>query len=78
MAKESNNTVELDYGKAHDFVTKNTSIGFFWNGWDIFKWTENENGYMQKNGMFRNNKWGHAIKIPMTDNGTWKVLKKYV
>jgi hypothetical protein len=70
--------VELDYTKAHSFVEKNSRIGFFWDGWDIVKWTENENGFTQKNGMFRNNKWGHSMKIPMTNSGTWKVLSKYV
>lgn len=70
--------VELDYTKAHSFVEKNTKIGFFWDGWDIVKWTENENGFTQKNGMFRNGKWGHAMKIPMTNAGTWKVLSRYV
>jgi hypothetical protein len=71
-------TVELDYNSAHAFVEKNQRFGFYWNGWDIVKWTENENGFTQKNGMFRNNKWGHFIKIKLQDNGTWAVLKKYV
>lgn len=70
--------VELDYTKAHSFVEKNARAGFFWDGWDMVKWTENENGFTQKNGMFRNGKWGHAMKIAMTDAGTWKVLKRYV
>lgn len=69
---------ELNYDQAHAFVIKNKNLGFFWNGWDIVKWTKNDNGFMQKNGMFRDGQWGHSMKIPMTDNGTWKVLKKYV
>jgi hypothetical protein len=71
-------TVELNYIKAHDFVNKNHSLGFYWDGYNIIKWTENPNGFTQKNGMFRNNKWGHAMKISMSDKGTWAVLKKYV
>lgn len=70
--------VELNYNQANAFVEKNTGIGFFWDGWNMFKWTANDNGFMQKNGMYRNGKWGHAMRIPMTENGTWKVLKKYV
>lgn len=75
---EMKDLVELNYEKAHLFVQKNAKIGFFWDGWDIVKWTENENGFTQKNGMFHNNKWGHSMKIKMTDSGTWKVLKRYV
>jgi hypothetical protein len=70
--------VELGYDKANAFVEKNKNLGFFWDGWDMYKWTPNENGFMQKNGMYRKNQWGHAMKIPMTDNGTWMVLEKYV
>jgi hypothetical protein len=72
------NLVELNYEQAHKFVENNKTLGFFWDGWDIIKWTENENGFSQKNGLFRNNKWGHAMRIPFTDNGTWKVLERYV
>jgi hypothetical protein len=71
-------TVELNYDKAHNFVTKNQNLGFYWDGYNIVKWTENANGFTQKNGMFRNGKWGHSMRIPMSDNGTWAVLKKYV
>lgn len=72
------NLVELNYEQAHKFVEKNKALGFFWDGWDIVKWTENENGFSQKNGIFRNSKWGHAMRISLTDNGTWKVLERYV
>lgn len=72
------NTTELNYQEAHAFVEKNKALGFFWNGWDIVKWTENSNGFTQKNGMFRNGKWGHAITVPLQSNGTWAVLSRYV
>ena len=69
---------DLNYVEAHDFVEKNESLGFYWDGWDMVKWTPNPNGYSQKNGMYRNSQWGFAVKIPCTDQGTWKVLSKYV
>lgn len=72
------NYAELNYDQAHDFVAKNESLGFYWNGWDIIKWTANANGYTQKNGMYRNDQWGFFVKIPCSDMGTWKVLEKYV
>ena len=76
MAK--NSLVELNYDKANQFVEKNKHLGFFWDGWTIVKWTNNDNGFMQKNGMFRNGSWGHAMNIPMTEQGTWNVLERYV
>ena len=72
------NTVKLNYEQAHSFVERNKGLGFFWQGWNIVKWTKNDNAYMQKNGLFRNNEWGHAITIPLQDDGTWAVLNKYV
>jgi len=72
------NLVALNYEQAHAFVQKNKSLGFFWDGWDIVKWTENENGFSQKNGLFRNNKWGHSMRIPLNKSGTWEVLDRYV
>jgi hypothetical protein len=75
MAK---NKVKLNYEDAHKFVNKNTDLGFFWQGWNIVKWTENPNGFTQKNGMFRNEKWGHAMTIPLESDGTWSVLEQYV
>jgi hypothetical protein len=72
------NYAELDYNQAHSFVDKNKSLGFYWNGWDIVKWTPSPNGFSQKNGMFRNGQWGFSVNIPCTDSGTWKVLEKYV
>lgn len=72
------NLTELDYDAAHNFVEKNKFRGFHWDGWDIVKFTANPNGYVQTNGMFRKDTWGYATRIKMTDNGTWKVLTKYV
>lgn len=72
------NLTELNYDDAHKFVEKNKFRGFYWDGWTIVKWTSNPNGYTQTNGCFRNNEWGYQTRIPVTDNGTWKVLEKYV
>ena len=71
-------TVELNYNQAHKFVEDNKSNGFFWDGYTIVKWSPGNKGFMQTNGMFRNNMWGYASKFPMTNNGTWKVLSQYV
>jgi hypothetical protein len=67
----------LDYDKAHKFVEKNKKEGFFWDGWTIVKWSPSNNGYMEKNGMLRNNKWGYANRYELKDNGTWELNDKY-
>jgi hypothetical protein len=69
--------IVLDYSKAHEFVEKNKKHGFFWDGYTILKWSRNDNGYMQKNGMFRNNKWGYVLRYKLKNNGTWEVSDKY-
>jgi len=69
---------ELNYDQALAFVDGNVDKGFYWDGWDIIKWTPNPNGFSQKNGMYRNEQWGFSVRIPLTDQGTWKVLSKYV
>ena len=69
---------KLNYEQAHVFVEKNKKIGFYWNGWDMVKWTPGPNGFMQKNGEFRNGTWGFSVRIPVTEDGTWRVLEKYV
>jgi len=68
----------LDYDAANSFVEKNKSQGFFWDGWTIVKWSPSNNGYMQPNGMYRNNKWGYSNRYEMKDNGTWSISDKYV
>jgi hypothetical protein len=70
-------TIELNYDQAHTFVEKNQKNNFFWDGYTIVKWTPGHNGFMQVNGMFKNNKWGYASRYNMTKNGTWKISDKY-
>lgn len=67
----------LDYDAAHTFVKKNEKHGFFWDGWTIVKWSPSNNGYLEKNGMFRNNKWGYAARFYLKPNGTWELNEKY-
>jgi len=67
----------LDYSTAHSFVEKNTDKGFFWDGYTIVKWSPSNNGFMQPNGMFRNNKWGYSNRYNLTSSGTWEISDKY-
>jgi hypothetical protein len=69
--------ISLNYEEAHNFVEKNKSHGFFWDGFTIVKWSPSNNGYMQKNGMFRNNKWGYSNRYELKTNGMWEISDKY-
>lgn len=69
---------ELSYKQAHKFVEENKKAGFYWDGYTIVRWSPGHNGFGQKNGMFRNNKWGYANKYPLTGKGTWLIPSKYV
>lgn len=66
-------TLTLNYDEAHDFISKNSRRGYFWNGWDIVRWVPNPSGFMQENGMYRNNTWGLSYNFPLNDDGTWSV-----
>jgi hypothetical protein len=65
--------IELNYKEAHDFVTKNSKRGYFWDGYTIVRWVRNDNGYTMKNGMFKNDTWGISFRSEVSNNGTWKV-----
>ena len=67
----------LNYEQANSFVEKNKNQGFFWDGWTIVKWSPSNNGYMQKNGLFKNNKWGYSNRYNFNTNGMWELSEKY-
>jgi len=67
----------LNYEQANNFVEKNKNQGFFWDGWTIVKWSPSNNGYMQKNGLFKNNKWGYSNRYNFNTNGMWELNEKY-
>jgi hypothetical protein len=69
--------VTLDYNQAHNFVEKNKKQGFYWDGYSIMKWTPGHNGYMQKNGMYRNNQWGYSLRYEVNTLGMWEISDKY-
>jgi hypothetical protein len=69
--------IVLNYDQANKFVEKNKKNGFFWDGYTIVKWTPGSNGYMQKNGMFRNNQWGYSSRYDFNSSGVWELNDKY-
>jgi hypothetical protein len=69
--------INLDYNQAHEFVEKNKSNGFFWDGYTIMRWTPSNNAFMEKNGMFKNNRWGFINRYFLKSDGTWDLSDKY-
>jgi len=65
----------INYDQAHTLVDKFPNL--FWEGWDIVEWKSNRDGFYKKNGMYRNGRWGTAVRYSPGDKG-WKVPKKYV
>jgi hypothetical protein len=50
----------------------------FWDNYDLIIWNKNNSGFTNIKGLFRNNSWGLADKISVSDQGVWKLSKKYV
>ena len=70
----------LDYDAAHNYVkrfakitTSKRSVEVFWDNYDVMIWTKNPSGYMVKNGMFRNGKWGTLRRVRLSERGTWRL-----
>ena len=49
-----------------------------WDSYNLIIWKHNKDGLYNKNGLYRKNSWGISEKFEITDNGTWKLPKKYV
>lgn len=50
----------------------------FWSSYELVIWKENNSGFFNKKGMYRNNSWGIAEKININQDGIWKLPKQYV
>lgn len=57
---------------------KSDKLELYWDNYDIVMWEKNNNGFYDKSGKFRNNSWGIASVISVSQDGTWKLPKKYV
>jgi hypothetical protein len=69
--------IELNYDQAHEFIAKNESNHFYWDGWTLVKFSPHQGAYMDKKGIYRNNKWGYTSRYTVTKNGTWRISDKY-
>jgi len=50
----------------------------FWNNYDLVIWKKDNGGYTSVNGMYRKDAWGKVEKFSISQEGTWKLSKKYV
>jgi hypothetical protein len=67
--------------KGVDVFIKRYSNGHresFWNNYDLLIWNKDHSGYTSINGLFKNNSWGLVDRISISNQGTWKLSKKYV
>lgn len=56
----------------------NKKIDAYWHNYDLIIWEKNIGGYSNTKGVFRNNHWGIAKTISITEKGTWEFPLKYV
>lgn len=56
--------------------TKNQET--YWDNYDLMIWQKTKNGFTDIKGLFRKDNWGIAERIPVTNEGTWKLPVKYV
>jgi len=56
----------------------NKNIDTYWDNYTFIIWKKDQGGYSNTNGVFRNNNWGIANKIPISIKGTWILPLKYV
>lgn len=57
---------------------KASNTDTFWDNYDLIIWKKNHIGYTNTNGMFKNNAWGITERVPVNEQGLWKLPKKYV
>ena len=50
----------------------------YWENYDLLIWKESPGGFTDVKGMFRKDQWGIAERIPVNEQGIWKLPKKYV
>jgi len=60
------------------FIRKAKSIEPYWDNYDLVIWKKDHNGFTNIKGLFRNNSWGMADRVSVSDQGIWKLPKKYV
>jgi hypothetical protein len=66
---QSYNVLDLD--QAELFVK--TNINSWWDNYDIIIWKESPGAWSKKSGLIKNGKWGIAKRIPISNDGNWRI-----
>lgn len=74
------NRVFVNYAESESFVNKQKAKGVdvHWDGWDMVFWKPFPGAFYEKNGAFRNGRWGIQTRVSPDARGLWKVPAKYV
>ena len=60
------------------FIKKARGISPYWDNYDLIIWKKDASGYTSKKGLYRNNSWGMAERVSVSNSGVWELPKKYV
>jgi len=60
------------------FIRRAKNIQPFWINYDLVIWKKDPSGFTNVKGMFKNESWGIAERIPVSNQGIWKLNSKYV
>jgi len=60
------------------FIKRAKDIYPYWDNYDLIIWKKDTAGFTSIRGLFKNNSWGKAIRIPVNKDGIWELPNKYV
>ena len=60
------------------FIKKAKSVTPYLDNYDLIIWKKDSGGFTSIKGMFKENTWGTAERIAVTNNGIWKLPTKHV
>lgn len=72
--------VVVDYNSIDTFVDEQTQRGndVTWDGYTLVFFKSNPNGFNDKNGAFKNGKWGVQARVDVDSDGLWRIPVKYI
>lgn len=68
----------LNHSEAHKFVrdSRRRGVDVRWDGWTMVFWKPTHHGFTNVRGAYRNGRWGMESRVPVGDDGLWKVPGK--
>lgn len=61
--------------EAERFVNRQSRLGndVHWDNYDIVFFRADDRGVWNKDGAFKNGKWGFENRVPVNEEGTWEI-----